>query len=104
MTLSPLIFSIIVFAQTATLEMAPGDNNPTGNSLALSNVIRVRKNTNNPTNGNTFATFPPALTASFTLTNFEYGDYYTAAESATHTIIALGYAQAPEQILRTQRC
>lgn len=104
MTLSPLIFSITAVAQTVAFEMAPGDNNPTGNSPVLSTVIRPQNNTNNATNGKTFATFTSALTASFTLTSFEYGDYYTAAESATHTIIALGYAQAPEQILRSQRC
>lgn len=85
-------FSITAFAQTAALEMAPGNGNPTGNGPTLSTVIRLRNNTNNATNGNTFSTFTPAVTATYTLTNFEFPQYYAATDLITRESVVMGYS------------
>ena len=57
-----------IFAQ-ATLEFTSGAGNPTGSGPTVTNqVITLQKNTDNPT-GNTFTTFTPTTTATFSLTN-----------------------------------
>lgn len=63
MTLLALVFSIAAAAQTAALEIAPGDDNPTENVPARSTLIRLQNNTNNATNGNTVASFTPNTAA-----------------------------------------
>lgn len=53
----------------SVLEFTAGAGNPTGNGPTIGNqVITLQKNTNNPS-GNTFATFTPTTTATFSLTN-----------------------------------
>ena len=72
------------------LEMAPGDGNPTGNGPVLSTAIRLRNNTNNATNGTTFATYNPALIATYTLKDFEYPNFYTTAQRSTRQAVNIG--------------
>src|SRR5690554_5897137 len=48
-----------------------GDGNPTGNGPVNATAINFVKNTNNPT-GNTFVTYTPGLSATFTLSDPEY--------------------------------
>lgn len=67
------VLAATALAQTTgpALEFATGDGNPTGNGPVTTTTIRFRNNTNNPT-GNTFATYNPALNATFNLTNQAY--------------------------------
>lgn len=59
-------------AQTPDLEFAPGVGNPTGNGPSIANqVITFQNNSNNPS-GNTFVTYNPTLTATFSLSNQQY--------------------------------
>ncbi|MEO8774146.1 MAG: hypothetical protein ABI371_07450 [Gelidibacter sp.] len=69
------------------LVMAPGDGNPTGNGPVLTTAITLRNNTNNATNGTTFATYTPALIATYTLTNFEYPNFYTTTQFSTRQAV-----------------
>jgi hypothetical protein len=65
------LFSTQLTAQSA-LEFASGAGNTTANGPSLSNqVITFQNNTNNPA-GNAFATYNPALTATFSLSNQQY--------------------------------
>ena len=71
-TLLLLFLSILGFSQTnPDLEMASGASNPTGNGPVLTTSINFQKNTNNPS-GNTFATYTPALSATYTISNSRY--------------------------------
>lgn len=67
--LSSIAFGCFVSAQTPALEFAAGAGNPAGNGPTIANqVITFQNNTDNPT-GNTFTSFTPVTTATFSLTN-----------------------------------
>ena len=79
-----------VFAQ-ATLEFSSGAG-PTGNGPSIApQVITFQNNTNNPT-GNTFATYTPKTTVTFSLSNQQYT--HSVAESSTATALMFGAANA----------
>ena len=90
--------SELLFSQTGpALEMAAGDGNTTANGPVLTTTVRLRKNTDNITAapGATFVTYTPPITATFTLTNFEYPNFYTAAQYASRQTMSLGFPAAP---------
>src|SRR4051812_21227503 len=70
--IAAFLFSASLNAQSPALEFASGAGNTTGNGPTLANqVITFQNNTNNPA-GNTFATYNPTLTATFSLSNQQY--------------------------------
>lgn len=84
-----ILISTTANAQLPTLEMAPGDGNPTGNGQILSTQIRLRNSTNNPS-GTTISIFTPALNATYTLKNFEYNNYYETTQLSTRQNVNIG--------------
>ncbi len=91
--LSLMVVSIFGFSQTPALEMADGDGNTTANGPVTSTSIRFRNNTNNPT-GTTFATYTPAISVSYTLSNQQYN--YTPI--GLNSSVVMGYANAASAI------
>ncbi|MET3036832.1 DUF11 domain-containing protein [Chryseobacterium sp. NRRL B-14859] len=74
-TAALILFSIIRTAaqNSADLEFATaqGTSNPTGNGPVTSTVINFVKNSDNPS-GNTFQTYAPGLSATFSISNLMY--------------------------------
>ena len=83
----------IAFSQNQSLEMTAGDGNTTANGPVTSTSIRFRNNTNNPT-GTTFATYTPAISVSYTLSNQQYN--YTPI--GLNSSVVMGYANAASAI------
>ena len=102
-SLAAFIIGINTFAQSTSpsLEFAKitGDNNPVGNGPVNTTTINFVKNSDNPA-GNTFSTYTPALSATFTLSNPQYtASTYTFSQ--TGGPVAMGYTGSASPIYTT---
>lgn len=101
-SLTAFIIGINTFAQSTSpsLEFAKitGDNNPVGNGPVNTTTINFVKNSNNPT-GNTFSTYTPALSATFTLSPTNIHPNYTFP--TTGGPVAIGYTESASPIYTT---
>jgi hypothetical protein len=87
LVIASVVCSEVVNAQTS-LEFATGASNPTGNGPSVANqVITFQTNSNNPS-GNTFATYTPTLTATFSFSNQTYS--LPTAQISTGTGLSFG--------------
>lgn len=93
-----LLFLTNVFIVNAqSLEMTSGASNPTGNGSSVSNqVITLQENTNDPS-GNTFASFTPTTTVTYSFTNQQYT--LPTSQMSTGTGMAFGTTQNTGGIL-----
>ncbi len=84
-----LIFMVFFgYAQAPSLEFTSGDGNPTAtNGPVQSTSIRFRYNGDNPS-GETFQTYNPTTTATFTIINQQY----TIAGVSTNRPVNIGYS------------
>lgn len=101
-SLAAFIIGINTFAQSTSpsLEFAKitGDNNPVGNGPVNTTTINFVKNSDNPA-GNTFSTYAPALSATFTLSPTNIHPNYTFP--TTGGPVAIGYTESPSPIYTT---
>ena len=67
-----------------TLEMQTGQGGPTGGGPSVApQTVTMRLNTNNPTNGTTFAARTPAVTVTYSLSNQQYTGLTTGFPAGT---------------------
>lgn len=101
-SLAAFIIGINTFAQSTSpsLEFAKitGDNNPVGNGPVNTTTINFVKNSDNPA-GNTFSTYAPALSATFTLSPTNIHPNYTFP--TTGGPVAIGYTGSVSPIYTT---